>query len=112
METFVGDRVIISLITGQVLTGLTIGIKFVRPDGTVGYWDSTIDGTDNTKMYYTTVPTDLNVAGYWRLQAFIESAGVRSHGKIVELKVFETLTDRETVTTLAPTTLTPTTSAP
>lgn len=107
METFCGDRVRISIITGVVLTGLTIGIKFVRPDGTVGYWSAAIDGTDNTKLFCDTNTTDLNIAGYWRLQAFIESAGVRSHGKVVELKVFEALTDRETVTTLVPTTPAP-----
>jgi hypothetical protein len=107
METFVGDIVRITIETGVTLTGLTIGIKFVRPDGTVGYWDATIDGTDNSKMYYDTDLNDLDIPGYWRLQAFIESAGVRSHGKVVELKVFSTLTDRETVTTLAPTTPAP-----
>ena len=113
METFVGDRTRISLVTGLTLTGIAvIGIKFVRPNGTVGFWSSSIDGTDNTKLYYDTDPTDLDVSGYWRLQAFIQDSGIRSHGKVVELKVFDTLTDREVETTLAPTTLAPTTAAP
>lgn len=107
METFVGDILRITLETDIDLTGLTIGIKFVRPDGSVGYWPATIYPLDLSKMYYDTDTNDLNVPGYWRLQAFTESAGVRSHGKVVELKVFKTLTDREVVTTPVPTTPAP-----
>jgi len=113
METFIYDKVRISLITNIVLTGLTTKIKFRRPDGTTGSWDAVIDGTDNTKMYHDTDINDLNVPGYWHLQAFVEAAGVRSHGKVVELKVHEILTDIVIEsTTLLPTTLVPTTPAP
>lgn len=108
METFVGDRTRISLVTGVILTSISIiGIKFVRPNGTVGFWPGTVDGPDPTKLYYDTDPTDLDISGYWRLQAFLQDSGVRSHGKVVDLKVFDTLTDRELETTLAPTTVAP-----
>lgn len=111
METFVGDIIRIILETNIVLTGLSTGIKYKKPDGTLGQWAATIDPSDSSKMYYDTVINELDQSGMWQLQAFAH-LGVtdRGHGKIVELKVIDPLTVREGITTPAPTTPTPTTT--
>ena len=112
METFVGDVVRISLLTGIDLTGYTLGIKFKKPDGTGGLWNAVLNSVNNTIMYYDTNLSDLDMEGKWQIQSFVEATGRRGHGKIIDLEVFEPLTMRDTVTTIAPTTLTPTTPIP
>lgn len=104
METFVGDLITIQMLTGITLTGAQCAIKFRRPDGTVGFWSATIDPLDATIMYYETDSNDLNLSGEWKLQAFVESPTLRGHGKICDLTVNKPLTDRESETTVAPTT--------
>lgn len=110
METFVGDIIRILLDTNVVLTGLSLGIKFRRPDGTVGFWVATIHPTISTIMFYDTDTNDLDMFGVWQLQAYADNGAVRGHGQIVDLIVHEPLTSRLTETTLAPTTLIPTTT--
>lgn len=110
METFVGDTVLLMLDTGISLAGYTtLLIKYRKPDGVTGVWEATVNALDNNIMEYTTVEADLDTIGEWQLQAFAEGATFRGHGRICELKVQEVLIVRDDVTTLAPTTLVPTT---
>lgn len=109
METFVGDTIRISVETGIDLSGYgTLQIKFRRPNESIGIWSATIDPTDDSKMYYDTDETDLNMEGQWFLQANAKDAGPPTadlHGQWVEVKVMEPFAD----TTSPPTTAAPTT---
>ncbi len=102
-NAFVGDIHLIQIDTEETLTGLTLYIKFKRPDGTTGVWDATISGT--TIATYTTLTTSLNQSGVWKLQVFSTGVGARSHGRIVDFPVYVPL--RTYLTTLAPTTAAP-----
>lgn len=105
MNTFVGDIIEIALETFINLTGLTLQIKYRKPDGTPGFWPAAIDPTDNSIMIYETTEFDLDVFGTWRLQAFATYNNiVRLHGTYCELHVFEPIPDA-LATTLAPTTV-------
>jgi hypothetical protein len=109
METFRGDTVQFAVSTDMTLTGMSVRLKFRRPNGSVGFWDGTIDPSDNTVILYTTDVNDLNMPGVWTLQAFAYSGStVRLHGKKVNFTVSERFSD----TTLAPTTAPPTTPVP
>jgi len=107
MRVFVGDIVKITLDGGAVpLTGYTLSIKYMRPDGTYGHWVATIDPSDNTRAYYTTATTDLDMPGTWLLQLYVVSGGtVRANGMFVDLVVLEPIA----LTTVPPTTVAPTT---
>lgn len=109
METFVGDTIILGLATGIDLSGYAdLYVKFRRPNKSMGFWEAIIDPTDNTHMYYTTLETDLNMAGVWTLQAHAEDTGVHLHGKWVNFTVLTPLAETST----PPTTAAPTTAIP
>ncbi len=63
-------------------------IKYCRPDSVTGYWSATAEGT--TAITYTTITSDLSVAGDWRLQAYVENTWKR-HGRIIRVRVEEIL---------------------
>jgi hypothetical protein len=107
MPVFASDIVKLLLNTGQTLTGLTVYIKYKKPDGTNGVWPASICGTNNKVVEYSTNPyVDLDQTGVWKLQAFSMTGAVtRSHGKVVDLSVIGPL--RLYLTTLAPTTTPP-----
>jgi len=89
METFVGDTVKLTIDCHLDISGyLTKLIKYKKPDGTTGCWTSAICPADNTCMTYTTLVTDLDVAGLWFIQAYVEGGGAYLHGKWDEFTVF------------------------
>lgn len=95
METFIGDIVKISVETKADLTGRTIELLYRKPDGTEGIWNGTMSNTSNTVAYYTTQVSDLNVAGLWKLQAFVYTATTKAHGKLCQFYVREHLPDSQ-----------------
>lgn len=108
METFVGDTIEINVETGIDLSSYaTLQIKFRRPNMSMGIWAATIDPADDTRMYYETDETDLNMEGTWYLQANAKNGApaVDLHGQWVPIKVQTPFAD----TTSSPTTLAPTT---
>jgi len=110
VETFVGDTVELQLYTTIDLSAYTtLLIIFRRPDGTTGFWIAAPDGVDPTIAVYTTVEADLNMVGKWKLHVYAEDGTFRGHGRICELMVLEALSPVDDVTSLAPTTLVPTT---
>lgn len=60
-------------------------IKFRRPDGVSGVWDAVRDGS--VLKYQTTAPSDLPVAGVWKLQAYGEGNGWKIRGETVDFTV-------------------------
>lgn len=92
METFVGDTIDIILETDIDVTGFsTLHMRYVKPDGTAGYWEAEVDPGDDTRLIYTTVEEDLDLRGTWRIQAFVQENGTRLHGKWAEFHVFQPL---------------------
>lgn len=109
MATFVGDTIRINLDANIDLSSYsTLQIKFRRPNRTIGKWSATIDPDDETRMYYDTNETDLNMEGEWSLQANAKNSISQKdlHGVWVPLKVSTPYADTSTPpTTLAPTTV-------
>ena len=54
-------------------------IKFRRPNRTFGVWDAS--EKSSTSIAYVTQDGDLNDAGIWILQAYVEKATWKLHGK-------------------------------
>lgn len=88
---FVGDiGTEIVLDCGQTITGATkLEIVARRPDGTNVTWTASADTT--TAIKYATQANDLNQAGDWKLQAYIETASWKGRGAIVTLTVSDKL---------------------
>ena len=66
-------------------------LKFVKPGGTVVAQTAVFktDGTDGI-LTYTTIADDLDAAGAWKVQAYIEwSAGWKGHSDILEFDVHD-----------------------
>lgn len=62
-------------------------ILYWKPDDTQGYWNGIMDGVKNNKILYETVAGDLDQAGLWHLQTYVESDGRTYKGDYVKIKV-------------------------
>jgi hypothetical protein len=103
-KVFVNDTVLLTLATGKVLSGFTdCKIKFEKPNGVRGLWASAIHPS-NSQAIRSSVSFDL--AGVWKVQAFVSKVGEKYHGMKVDIRVFEPLGPD---TTVPPTTVPPTT---
>jgi hypothetical protein len=63
-------------------------ILYKKPDGTKGHFTAS---TSTTKIEYQTANGDLDQSGEWELQAYYVLSGKKAYGKIVKLKVEESL---------------------
>lgn len=61
-------------------------ILFTKPNGSKGYWNGTVSGTSLT---YQTTEGDIDQAGLWKFQAYIEVGGLKGFGDITT-QYFET----------------------
>jgi hypothetical protein len=67
--------------TGEDLTLATVHkLIYRKPNGTTGEWEGIIDGTK--LMFVTTLITDLDQAGTWDVDAYIEIPGWKGHSDI------------------------------
>lgn len=76
-DIFVGDigtEIILDTLE-DITDAISMSIEARRPDRTLVSWPATLEGT--TAIKHVTVPTTLNMAGIWKLQAkvTIESGG-------------------------------------
>lgn len=55
-------------------------ILFVKPNGSKGYWAGTVAGTTLTYQVQT---GDIDQAGIWKFQSYIEVGGLIGFGNIV-----------------------------
>lgn len=79
MAVHVGDiGTEISFETTEDLTAATAhNMHYRKPNGTIGTWATTVDG--NKLKFITTLPTDLDVAGAWEVQAYAKTAAWERH---------------------------------
>jgi hypothetical protein len=88
-KTYVGDiGTKITLDAGSDISGqTTLQIQFKKPDGTTGAWAANVESSNYAT--YTTVAGDLDVAGSWKLQIYVELPAWTGRGAAVELIVFD-----------------------
>lgn len=66
--------------TGLDLTSATNPrILYKNPNGTTGHFVATKSGT---QLVYQCSDTDLDIAGEWQFQAFVEIGGLNAYGEI------------------------------
>ena len=57
-------------------------ILYKKPGGKAGYWVAAVINT--TYVQYTFTGIELNLAGTWELQAYVEIGGLKGYGEIVK----------------------------
>ena len=99
MKHYIGEvGTDIVLDTGITITGATaIKIKYQKPDGTTGEWTASKNGT--TKVQYTLLTGNIDQAGVWTFQAYVEVSGGKWHGQTSEIN-FSALFDESALTDL------------
>ena len=76
----------ITVATGITLTGATTTqLKVKKPSGATATWAAAINGTN---LDYTTVANDLNEAGRYFLQAFVQTGGQTLYGETAEIDIY------------------------
>jgi len=85
--TDVGTKIILD--TGQDLS--TVSAKSIKAKNPVtGIWETlTATVVETTKLQHDKTASTLNVAGNWRLSAYVEFSADKYHGDPVILTVFE-----------------------
>lgn len=86
---FVGDvGTIIELDVGTDVTAATrMEIRATKPDGTKVAWTASLASGETTVIAYVTQDGDLDQAGAWKLQAYVELPGWKGRGEIAVLDV-------------------------
>lgn len=109
METFVNDTIQFTIDTNIDISGYaTLLIKYRKPNGITGCWTAIVCPIDNNCMTYICNIEDLDIPGRWLIQAKAQDVGVRLTGRWIEFMVYDPLS--EFCTTVAPTTMVPTTA--
>lgn len=80
-QAYINSGIItITLDTGIPLTGATVTkIKYQKPDGTKGEWTASVNGTS---LQYDADNDDIDQAGTWQFQSYVEIAGQIGRGEI------------------------------
>jgi len=88
-KVYVGDvGTRIALDAGEDITTQTVlKIKYRKPDGTTGEWSASVEA-NNYAVYYTQ-DGDLDTAGLWKFQIYIELPTWEGHGETAEYMVNE-----------------------
>lgn len=80
---------VISLNTGQVITGATsLSIEVKKPSGATASWSSSI-GSDTKSVEYTVAPGVLDESGVYTLQAKLTLGGGTWRGNSVQVNILE-----------------------
>jgi len=68
-------------------------LYFKAPDNTISYFSATFqtDGTDGEIYYITSNSSDLNIAGVWQIQAYVEIGTAKLFSNIGKFNVEENL---------------------
>lgn len=111
METFVNNTIQFTIDTNIDVSGyVTLLVKYKKPNRITGCWTAAACPANVNCMTYTCAIGDLDIPGRWLIQALALDVGVRLTGRWFEFMVYDPLS--EWCTTVAPTTLSPTTPAP
>jgi len=87
---FVGDvGTQLLLDCGQDVSASTVRkIRYLKPDGTSGYWDADLDdGLEKIYCYFQA--EDIDLSGTWKFQSYLEMPTWTGHGQIAVLKVYD-----------------------
>jgi len=80
----------IKLNAGTDISNATVcKIKYRKPGGATGEWDAIIE--DTNYAYYVIQDGDLDVAGTWKIQLYIDLGSWKGYGSIVGFMVRDTL---------------------
>lgn len=74
----------------DISTETTLKIKYIKPDGTDGEWDATVE--DTNYAIYVTLTDDLNKVGVWKVQIYAVLTSWTGHGTMASFRVYEPLT--------------------
>ncbi len=69
----------------DISTGTLLRIEAKKPSGVKVNWAAVLDGT--TRIRYVVQSGDLDTAGRWSLQAYIEMPGWKGRGEIAPMVV-------------------------
>jgi len=99
MKHYIGEiGTDIILDTGVDISSATVlQVKYQKPDGVTGEWTGTVQ--DTTKIRYTLSEDDIDVAGRWTFQSYVEVSGGKWHGETAEI-TFAALFDESSFTDL------------
>lgn len=88
-DIFVGDigTEIILECDVDVSAGSTWEIHYVKPSGESGTWEADPVSGEVTQISYVTEVGDLDEAGDWQVQAYVELVSWEGHGEIEILTV-------------------------
>lgn len=75
----VGVEIVLDVET-DISAATVMKIKYKKTNGDRSFW--TAQKKDATKIFYVTGPGDLDDAGIWDMQAYVESPGWKLHGKV------------------------------
>jgi hypothetical protein len=95
-ENDIGTEIVLTLSDSGTVVDLAaatlLEIHVRKPDGTIVEWDAELytDGTDGKLVHYTE-EDDLDAAGVWKLQGYIEMAGGKWHTEAVTVRVLPVL---------------------
>jgi len=86
---YVGDvgTVIIVDLCNDITAATLVALDVVKPDGTQVRWSGSV--WETTKIRYVVGPNDLNVAGEYRIQPYLEILGWSGHAKTSTFKVLD-----------------------
>jgi uncharacterized phiE125 gp8 family phage protein len=77
----------ITLNCGSDISLATVSnIKYTKPSGATGTWTGAVYNLNYVK--YTTIVTSFDIAGVWKLQAYVESPTWTGYGEAVELVIY------------------------
>lgn len=78
---------VIEIDIGEDVSRFTQAIaKVKKPDGTTTEW-TLVQGDTNQLLQYTTQEGDLDQAGLWSVQTYVELPGGKWHGKVDRFRV-------------------------
>ena len=81
-DAFVGDvgvEIVLDVET-DISEATVMKIKYKKTSGKRDTWIA--ERKDATKIFYVTGPGDLDNAGIWDMQAYVEAPGWKLHGKV------------------------------
>ncbi len=84
----VGTKIILDCGT-DISQLISAKIYYKKPSGSVGYWTANLEETQ--KIYYTVQDGDLDEAGQWELQAYIELPNWKGFGQPTTFSVYDHL---------------------
>lgn len=90
-DAYVGDVgvEIIQDVETDISEATLMIIKYKKPNGSRGFWPA--EKKNATNIFYVSGPGDLDNAGIWDMQAYVESPGWKLHGKVDKFRVGGTL---------------------